>query len=395
MKKYRSVWVLIISMFFMASAYTMLIPFLPLYLLELGVSQARVHLWTGLVFSSAFFVAGIMGPVWGKMADTQGKKRMAVRAAFLIGCSYFLGGIVHNEWQLLGMRIFQGFANGLVAASMAIISSTVEEKALGTYLGFAQTSIILGGICGPFMGGGLSHLIGMRDSFFVAALFLWLVTAAIVIFVREPAHAPWKKSQEGSIADDLRYARSNRLMFELLMAYFVLQGTIMMIQPVVTLYIGELQHSMSNVAVTAGTIMSCGGIAGALTTTFWGRLGQKKGYYRAICMTISGAGLGMLIQSIPDSIFWFGVCQAMVSCFIVGVNPSLNAALVKCTPESFRGRAFGLSNTAQQMGSMIGPLLSAGIMEFMPIYMVYILAGIVLLYLAWRMYQAHLHSVSL
>ena len=145
MKKYRSVWVLIISMFFMASAYTMLIPFLPLYLLELGVSQARVHLWTGLVFSSAFFVAGIMGPVWGKMADTRGKKRMAVRAAFLIGCSYFLGGIVHNEWQLLGMRIFQGFANGLVAASMAIISSTVEEKALGTYLGFAQTSIILGG----------------------------------------------------------------------------------------------------------------------------------------------------------------------------------------------------------------------------------------------------------
>lgn len=168
----------------------------------------------------------------------------------------------------------------------------------------------------------------MRDSFFVAALFLWLVTAAIVIFVREPAHAPWKKSQEGSIADDLRYARSNRLMFELLMAYFVLQGTIMMIQPVVTLYIGELQHSMSNAAVTAGTIMSCGGIAGALTTTFWGRLGQKKGYYRAICMTISGAGLGMLIQSIPDSIFWFGVCQAMVSCFIVGANPSLNAALV-------------------------------------------------------------------
>lgn len=141
--------------------------------------------------------------------------------------------------------------------------------------------------------------------------------------------------------------------------------------------------------------MSCGGIAGALTTTFWGRLGQKKGYYRAICMTISGAGLGMLIQSIPDSIFWFGVCQAMVSCFIVGANPSLNAALVKCTPESFRGRAFGLSNTAQQMGSMIGPLLSAGITEFMPIYMVYILAGIVLLYLAWRMYQAHLHSVSL
>ena len=65
MKKYRSVWVLIISMFFIASAYTMLIPFLPLYLLELGVSQARVHLWTGLVFSSAFFCGGNHGACMG------------------------------------------------------------------------------------------------------------------------------------------------------------------------------------------------------------------------------------------------------------------------------------------------------------------------------------------
>lgn len=70
-------------MFFMASAYTMLIPFLPLYLLELGVSQARVHLWTGLVFSSAFFVAGIMGPVWVKWRMLGGRREWLSGRLFL------------------------------------------------------------------------------------------------------------------------------------------------------------------------------------------------------------------------------------------------------------------------------------------------------------------------
>lgn len=141
----RNVIVLIISMFLVSAGYTMVIPFLPLYLSELGVPEEQLTLWTGLVFSSCFFVAALMGPIWGKLADTSGKKKMAVRAGILLGFSYLFCGLCQNEYHLLAARAFQGFANGFVAAAMAIISVSVQSSEIGVTLGAAQTALVIGG----------------------------------------------------------------------------------------------------------------------------------------------------------------------------------------------------------------------------------------------------------
>ena len=72
----------------MSLSYTMLIPFLPMYLLdELKVAQEDVNLWSGLVFSISFLISGVMAPIWGAMADKKSKKLMAVRAAVLLAAS--------------------------------------------------------------------------------------------------------------------------------------------------------------------------------------------------------------------------------------------------------------------------------------------------------------------
>ena len=82
----RNVWIITASMTVLAICYTMIIPFLPIYLLELGVPKADVALWSGLVFGITFLIAGIMAPIWGKIADNKGKKRMALRAGFCHCC---------------------------------------------------------------------------------------------------------------------------------------------------------------------------------------------------------------------------------------------------------------------------------------------------------------------
>lgn len=145
----KNIITLVASMFLVASGYTMVIPFLPLYLGELGVPDYEIALWTGLVFSSCFLVAGIMGPIWGKLADLGGKKKMAVRAAVLLGFSYLFCGLCQNQYHLMAARAFQGFANGFVAASMAIISDSADSDKLGGTLGMAQTSLVVGASWGP------------------------------------------------------------------------------------------------------------------------------------------------------------------------------------------------------------------------------------------------------
>ena len=84
--------ILTANVVFMSASYTMLIPFLPMYLVrELGVSQSEVTMWSGVVFSVTFLIGGIMAPVWGKMADTHGKKPMAIRSGLGLALSYLLG----------------------------------------------------------------------------------------------------------------------------------------------------------------------------------------------------------------------------------------------------------------------------------------------------------------
>ena len=372
MKFKRNVIVLIISMFLVSAGYTMVIPFLPLYLSELGVPEEQLTLWTGLVFSSCFFVAALMGPIWGKLADTSGKKKMAVRAGILLGFSYLFCGLCQNEYHLLAARAFQGFANGFVAAAMAIISVSVQSSEIGVTLGAAQTALVIGGICGPLLGGALSEFIGMRGSFFV--------------------HEPSLKGEEStdrektSIKDDISYALKNDHLRELLAILFLLQVTILMIQPVTSLWVRKLMGDSGNVELVSGFIMSSGGLAGALTTALWGKFGQSRGYYAAMFITLSFAGVITIAQSIPSSIIGFGICQFLVGCFVIGINPSLNAALVKYTPSSFRGRVFGLSNTAQQFGNMIGPILASFVSMTGSIREVYIAAGVIQLLLGFRLF---------
>lgn len=161
---------LLASMTVLAICYTMIIPFLPIYLLELGVPKDDVALWSGLVFGITFLIAGIMAPIWGKIADNKGKKRMALRAGFAIAVSYILIGMVSNEYELLLGRAFVGFANGFYPAAMTMVSLSVDEKQVGRALGIFQTGLILGNVVGPFLGGAIESVVGMRPVFYVSGI---------------------------------------------------------------------------------------------------------------------------------------------------------------------------------------------------------------------------------
>lgn len=123
----------------MSMSYTMLIPFLPMYLIQdLGVVKADVDMWSGAIFAITFLVSGIMAPIWGALADKKSRKLMALRAGFCLAITYFLGGLVTNPWELLGVRFIQGLSAGLWPALLAIISVESPKLKLGFCMGVMQ-----------------------------------------------------------------------------------------------------------------------------------------------------------------------------------------------------------------------------------------------------------------
>ena len=389
----RNVWIITASMTVLAICYTMIIPFLPIYLLELGVPKDDVALWSGLVFGITFFIAGIMAPIWGKIADNKGKKRMALRAGFAIAFSYVLIGMVNNEYELLLGRAFVGFANGFYPAAMTMVSLSVDEKQVGRALGIFQTGLILGNVVGPFLGGAIESVVGMRPVFYVSGIAVLIATLAVLFFVKEPklqSAGDAGKAQSAqpnkstSLREDFKAVREQPVLVRLLWIFFFMQCAIMMLQPILALYVGDMQGTMEGAAIISGTILSIGGLAGSLTTNLWVRLGERRGYFRTISYCMLGSGVVLLLQSLPVGIWWFGVLQVLIGSCIVGINPSLSAAVTLNTDPSFRGRMFGMTTTAQQFGSMVGPVFASIVSTYIGISYVFSITGLLLLYMGFQ-----------
>ena len=334
-----------------------------------------------------------MAPIWGKIADNKGKKRMALRAGFAIAVSYVLIGMVSNEYELLLGRAFVGFANGFYPAAMTMVSLSVDEKQVGRALGIFQTGLILGNVVGPFLGGAIESIVGMRPVFYVSGIAVLIATLAVLFFVKEPklqSAGDTGKAQSAqptkftSLREDFKAVREQPVLVRLLWIFFFMQCAIMMLQPILSLYVGDMQGTMEGAAIISGTILSIGGLAGSLTTNLWVRLGERRGYFRTISYCMLGSGVVLLLQSLPVGIWWFGVLQVLIGSCIVGINPSLSAAVTLNTDPSFRGRMFGMTTTAQQFGSMVGPVFASIVSTYIGISYVFSITGLLLLYMGFQ-----------
>ena len=372
----------------MSASYTMLIPFLPMYLInELGVTSDNVNMWSGIIFSVTFIVSAVMAHIWGKLSDKKGRKPMAVRAGVGLAITYFICGIVSSPIQLMFARILQGFAAGLWPAELAIMSSYAPKEKLGFCMGVMQGALTAGGVIGPLLGGVLASVFGMRVSFFISAGALALITLITLIFIKEPPREA-KTPEQLALAKEAEKVNLLKvpMIRRMLECAVVIQMAILILQPILTLYVAELNHSMDNVIMLSGMVFSLGGFAGAISAPLWGRYGQSHGFFRTMCITLAGTGFILIIQSIPSTLTPFAILQFVCGLFYAGVYPSINSILVKKSPAEQRGRIFGLMFAAQQIGSTIGPLVGGFIGTFFGLKFVFIFAGILMFITSALMY---------
>lgn len=362
----------------MSSSYTMLIPFLPIYMQnELGATADNVSLWSGVTYAITFAISAFVSPIWGKLSDKMGKKPMIIRASFLLAITYFLGGIVRTPFELFFVRAFQGIASGLWPACLVMMSACVPKNKLGISMGLMQSANICGGIIGPLLGGILATAFGMRNSFYVGAVALSLITVTTVLFIKEPPAVPEKEINKAQNTSYLTFIKDKNILI-LLLCVCMTNLVILQIQPIVSLYVQQLSHNSDKAVLLTGFIMSLGGIAGALASPLWGKTGQKVGFYKTITLAFISAGLLMSLQGVPNSLVLFGLMQFLCGLGFSGIFPSANSILVLLTPPSSRGMGFGSLFSAQMIGGALGPVIGGVIVSFMSFNSVYIISGSIL-----------------
>lgn len=385
--------ILVCNILFMSASYTMIIPFLPLYLAEeLGAAPEHVNLWSGVVFSASFVVSAVMAPIWGRMADTRGKRLMAMRASLLLAVSYFLGGIVQSPEELVGMRMFQGFASGLWPMDLAIMTLYAPSAKLGLCLGIMQGVMTAGGVVGPLFGGVLATAFGMRMSFFLAAGALFVNFLMFVFLIKEPPASvqAMEKQKEAPKAQPKIWHMP--LLRNMLLCGTLVSMIIMILQPVLTTYIAALAGDIENIVFVAGLVFSLGGIAGAITAPIWGKLGQRKGFFRVMALAMVCAGVGLFVQGIPDTLVPFAVMQFTCGMFLSGIHPAINAVLAENSSAEIKGRIFGYLFSAQQVGSMAGPILGGVVATCIGMHAVFYVAGSIMVLLSLAVWGKYVRA---
>ncbi|MEV0218103.1 MFS transporter [Streptomyces sp. NPDC050704] len=132
-------------------------------------------------------------PLWGKLGDQYGRKKLFQTAIviFLIGSA--LCGMAQNMPQLIGFRALQGLGGGgLMVLSMAIVGDLVPPRERGKYQGlfgavFGATSVL-----GPLLGGLFTEHLSWRWVFYVnlpvGVVALAVIAAVLRIPVRSQKH---------------------------------------------------------------------------------------------------------------------------------------------------------------------------------------------------------------
>lgn len=93
-------------------------------------------------------------------------------------------------------------------------------------------------------------------------------------------------------------------------------------------------------------------------------------------LAFMGAGACIFLQHFPSTLLGFAVLQFLFGLFFVGANPAISATLVERHSADFRGRVFGIATTANQTGSMLGPLVGSCISTFFGIQAVFLVMGL-------------------
>jgi MFS family permease len=339
------------------TGFTLVMPFLPLYIAELGVRDVgRIALWTGMTLGVTPALTALLAPAWGRLADRFGRKLMVARslASFVVIMAAMAW--VTSPWHLFALRAVQGLFAGYGALCLAMAADSSPRDRIAQSIGMVQTAQRLGPALGPVLGGLVAGAVGLRAAFLVTSVFYLVALVQLLVLYHEPG-----KHHASAAAAPSRVTFANVLAFEnfllLMAAIFGLQFVDRSFGPVLPLHVASLGVRPSRVAVVSGVVFSTLACSAAVGHHVCARLLRRWSARVVISRAALVAAFAVALFPVVGNAWALVPMAAVFGCGIGAAMTAAYAAAAGVVPATVRGASFGFLSSASLAGLALSPAI--------------------------------------
>ncbi len=367
--------------------FNLVMPFLPFYVGTLGVKgTAAIALWSGILLTVTPLLAALLGPLWGRLADRVGMKIMVTRVIFAMTIHWGLMFFAASVWHLLALRIFLGLFSGFGVLSIALVTQGAPRERIGGAVGGLKATQILCTAAGPFLGGLLAHVVGIRNTF----LLTFVLCAGALVFVLAlyrdaPRRAPSTGGagvvvpQEGPVTAGVRAVVAggtpsdsrDRPTFREILAlpmFLPLLPLLFFINLVdrsfslsVPLAVASMSGGGGAVEATTGLVVSAGALASAASAWLLGRRSARVDPLVLLGWSLLGGLIAIVPMALCSRVLPFALLRVLQGLAAGGAATLAYTIAGRFIPEPVRGTGYGLLSSCAMLGGSMGPLLCSGL----------------------------------
>jgi MFS family permease len=357
----RNLYVCLFGSFVNMAGMTILLPFLPNYVRDLGVrDETAVVFWSAAAFSASFIAAGLVSPIWGWLADLYGRKPMLIRACLGMTIAISAMGMARNVYELVALRALAGFLGGYTSGCVILVASQTPKSRSAWALGKLSIGSLSGTLAGPLIGGALPRIVGLRETFWMTGAAIFVAFLLTTFVIREDRSLRPQR-ENGKLPPLNRLVKDWRPVIAMLASAALLLVANMSIEPIVTIYVGQIAGPGDDVVLYAGAAMSAGAFAAILAAPAIGRLADRRGHWRLVALCFALAGALLVPQAFVTAPWQLVALRFLMGLALAGLMPAITALIRRSAPDAAMGRILGFSQSAQYFGQIAGPFAGAAV----------------------------------
>jgi len=343
----KNVFVIWITTFTTMLGVGFIAPIMAIYAQTLGASNFEV----GLIFGSFALARTVAQIPVGVLSDIYGKKFFIVCGTFFYGVFTLMYNFVSTVLGLLIVRIFTGIFSAFVTPVAGSYMATIAPKTrLGEYMGIFSSAITLGFGIGPFIGGILADMYGIKMPFYFCG-FLGIL-AAIISYMKLEDIVFNEKREIKNISNLFSYEFLKNRNF---LSSFIINTSNVMANAGIIAYLALYATAYDITISQVGFMIASTNILMALLQRSFGKLYDRLGNVMII-IGIFILSFGMYLLSTSTTFL-----NMLISLIIVAVGSSISSTAttslaVKDIPKHRKGEAMGLFTTSMNIGMFIGSI---------------------------------------